>query len=107
MELTQLAKEMLRLEEQAALIGRLLKGADEELLELVAGAWAPLRPKGYTAARWSAWWIEWLVECSERLPPAEAHVPAVPSRVDQGENWTRPEPLLTSHQHDDVIGCGI
>jgi hypothetical protein len=100
MELTQLAKEMLALEQQAAVVGRLLREADEELLEQVASAWAPLKPRSYQQRRWDAFWIAWLQECGDR-------VPVVSSRVDHGENWTCPEPLLRSHQHDDVIGCGV
>ena len=100
MELTQLAREMLALEQQAAAVGRLLQGADQELLEQVASAWAPLMPRSYQQRRWSAFWLAWLQECGDR-------VPVVPSQAKQGENWTCPEPLLTTHQHDDVIGCGI
>ena len=97
MELTQA---LAQLEAAAAAVGRLLQDADEETVQLVAEAWGPLMPKGYQARRWHPFWIEWLQDCAER-------VPVVPSQAKHGENWTRPAPLLTSHQHDDVIGCGI
>ena len=96
MELTQA---LAQLEAAAAAVGRLLPD-DAEGLKLVAEAWGPLMPKGYQARRWHPFWIEWLQDCAER-------VPVVPSQAKHGENWTCPEPLLTSHQHDDVIGCGI
>ena len=97
MELTQA---LAQLEAAAAAVGHLLQDADEETVQLVADAWAPLKPKGYQARRWDCYWIGWLRECAER-------VPVVPSRAKHGENWTCPEPLLRSHQHDDVMGCGI
>ena len=104
----ELARELNRLEQQAAVVGRLLRNADEATIQQAVAGWAPLKPKSYQPRRWDAFWLEWLVECSERLPPAEAErVPVVPSRVDQGENWTCPGPLLRSHQHDDLMGCGI
>ncbi len=97
MELTQA---LAQLEAAAAAVGRLLQDADEETVQLVAEAWAPLRPFGCPRPRWQHYWLEWLRECAER-------VPVVPSQAKHGENWTRPAPLLTSHQHDDVIGCGV
>ena len=103
----ELARELNRLEQQAAVVGRLLRHADEATIQQAVAGWAPLKPKSYQPRRWDAFWLEWLVECSERLPPAEAHVPVVPSQAKQGENWTSPEPLLRSHQHDDLMGCGI
>jgi hypothetical protein len=86
MELTQLAKEMLLLERQAGVVGRLLKGADQELLEAVAGAFGPLKPRSYQQRRWDAFWIAWLQECSERVPCANQT-----GGVDTAENggdWT-------------------
>ena len=88
------------LEQAAAAVGHLLQDADDALLAEVASAWGPLMPKGYEARRWHPFWIAWLQECADR-------VPVVPSQAKHDENWTRPEPLLTSHQHDDVMGCGI
>jgi hypothetical protein len=95
----ELTTALAQLEQAAAAVGRLLPD-DDEGLKLVAEAWGPLMPKGYQARRWHPFWIAWLQDCAER-------VPVVPSRVTHGENWTGPEPLLTSHQHDDVMGCGI
>lgn len=104
----ELAQALNRLEQAAAAVGELLRDADEETIQQVVAGWAPLRPKGYQARRWDNYWLGWCVECSERLPPAEAdRVPVAPSQAEQGETWTCPEPLLTTHQHDDVMGCGI
>lgn len=68
MELTQA---LAQLEAAAAAVGRLLPD-DEETLKVVADAWAPLKPKGYQARRWDCYWIGWLRECADRLPPGEA-----------------------------------
>jgi hypothetical protein len=96
MELTQA---LAQLEAAAAAVGRLLPD-DDEALKVAAEAWAPLRPFGCQRSRWQGYWIAWLKECAERVPVS-------PSRAAHSENWTCPEPLLTSHQHDGVMGCGI
>jgi hypothetical protein len=102
MELTQLAKEMLALEQQAAVVGRLLKDADEELLEEVAGAWAPLMPKTYHWRRWSGFWIAWLQECSERVPCANRTCGV--DTPENGGNWTTdwPQPFSDGLMHPVV-----
>ncbi len=69
MELTQA---LAQLEAAAAAVGHLLQEADEELLAEVAGAWSPLRPRGYQQRRWDVYWLQWLRECAERLPVGEA-----------------------------------
>ena len=68
----ELARELNRLEQPAAVVGRLLRDADEATIQQAVAGWAPLKPKSYQPRRWDAFWLEWLVECSERLPPAEA-----------------------------------
>ena len=68
----ELARELNRLEQQAAVVGRLLRDADEATIQQAVVGWAPLKPKTYQPRRWDAFWLEWLVECSERLPPGEA-----------------------------------
>ena len=67
MELTQA---LAQLEAAAAAVGHLLPDDPEQLKE-VAGAWAPLKPQGYQARRWDRYWIEWLQDCADRLPPAD------------------------------------
>ena len=86
MELTQLAREMLALEQQAAVVGRLLKDADEELLDEVAGAWAPLMPKSYHWRRWSGFWFAWLQECGDRIPCANQACGV--DTAENGGDWT-------------------
>lgn len=69
---SELITALQELEQAAAAVGHLLPD-DPEQLKKVAGAWAPLMPdKGYQARRWHRFWLEWLRDCSERLPPAEA-----------------------------------
>jgi hypothetical protein len=67
-DLTTALKE---LEAAAAVVGHLLQDADDALLAEVAGAWGPLMPKGYQARRWHPFWIAWLQDCADRLPPAD------------------------------------
>ena len=98
MELTQLAREMLRLEEQAGVVGRMLRDADEELLQQVAGAFGPLMPRSYQQRRWSAFWLAWLQECGDRIPCANQA-----GGVDTAENggdWTMD---WTQHPRDGVV----
>ncbi len=64
MELTQA---LAQLEAAAAVVGHLLPD-DDEVLKVVADAWAPLKPKGYQARRWDTYWIAWMKECADRLP---------------------------------------
>ena len=97
MELTQA---LTQLEAAAAAVGHLLQDADEETVQLVVDAWAPLMPRGYQARRWHPFWIAWLQDCAER-------VPVVPSQAKHGENWTCPALLLRTQKRDDVMGCGI
>ena len=68
----ELARELNRLEQQAAVVGRLLRHADEATIQQAVAGWAPLKPKSYQPRRWDAFWLEWLAECSERLPSGEA-----------------------------------
>lgn len=67
-----LGDELLKLEQQAAVVASYLDPDDEELLEQVADAWAPMpacgTTKGTTAAqrqRWRRQWIDWLFSCAE------------------------------------------
>jgi hypothetical protein len=66
-----LGDELLALEQQAAQVASYLHDADEELLQQVADAWAPLPNtiKGSNRAqreRWRLDWVAWLVECGDR-----------------------------------------
>lgn len=67
MELTQA---LMQLEAAAANVGHLLPDGDEAL-KVVADAWAPLKPRNYSAIRWDAFWLAWLKDCADRLPVAE------------------------------------
>ena len=87
----ELITALMELEAAAARVGHLLPDSEEGLAE-VSEAWAPLVPPGCQRSRWHRFWAAWLRDCADRLPPAEAHVPVVPSQAKQGENWTCPEP---------------
>ena len=67
MELTQA---LMQLEQAAAAVGSLLPDGDEAL-KVVADAWAPLKPRNYSAIRWDAFWLAWLRDCADRLPATE------------------------------------
>jgi hypothetical protein len=67
----ELITALVALEQAAAAVGHLLPD-DDEALQVVAAAWGPLRPKGGQRERWDAYWIAWLQDCADRLPPAEA-----------------------------------
>lgn len=66
----QIADALIALEQQAAVVGRLLEDADEAMLDQVAAAWAPLRPLKQPQTRWQRFWLDWLRDCAERLPAA-------------------------------------
>jgi len=66
----ELITALVALEHAAADVGRLLPD-DDEALQVVADGWGPLMPKGYQARRWSEFWLQWLQDCAERLPPAD------------------------------------
>ena len=67
MELTQA---LMQLEQAAAAVGSLLPDGDDAL-KVVADAWAPLKPRNYSAIRWDAFWLAWLRDCADRLPATE------------------------------------
>jgi len=76
-----LGDELLRLEQQAATVASYLDPDDEELLQQVADAWAPMPGYGCSITqrkRWQRNWVEWLFEAAERW---EAR-PAEPSADD-------------------------
>lgn len=66
----QLAEQLILPEQQAAQCAALLDGADEELLEMVGKAFAPLPVlKGSNQAtrdRWARTWIAWVADCGDR-----------------------------------------
>lgn len=75
-----------RLEQQAATVASLLDFDDDDLVQEVADAFAPLPLElRYTGPkqrdRWRRQWCEWLVECGSRW---EARPPAHPSGEDLG-----------------------
>jgi len=67
---SELITALQELEQAAAAVGHLLPD-DDEALQVVADAWGPLMPKGYQPRRWSGFWLQWLRDCAERLPPAD------------------------------------
>jgi hypothetical protein len=82
----ELTQALAQLEAAAAAVGRLLQDADEETVQLVAEAWAPLRPFGCPRPRWQHYWLEWLRECAERVPCANrAGATETPAN---GADWT-------------------
>ena len=64
-----LNEELLRLEQQAAVVASYLDPDDEELLQAVADAWAPFPTTQCSITqrkRWALNWIEWLFEAASR-----------------------------------------
>lgn len=63
---------LLALEQQAAQVASYLHDADEELLQQVADAWAPLADDSRYSnpaqrQRWRRDWVRWVLECAERF----------------------------------------
>lgn len=76
-----LSDDLLRLEQQAAVVASYLDPDDQELLQRVADAWAPMPTTQCSITqrkRWALNWIAWLFEAASRW---EAR-PAEPSADD-------------------------
>jgi hypothetical protein len=62
---------LLALEHQAAVVASFLDPDDDELLQQIADAWAPVpnATKGSNRAqraRWRREWLSWVLECGDR-----------------------------------------
>lgn len=96
-----LSDALLELEQQAAIVASFLDPDDEELLQQIADAWAPLPViKGASQSqrrRWQRDWIAWLLEAAERW---EAR-PAEPSADDLHRlliRWATGTPPARRHE---------
>lgn len=67
-----LMERLMALEAAAAACGELLGDADEELLQLVADAFAPTMPKGHRRSTWNGYWFRWLKRCATTAVSPEA-----------------------------------
>lgn len=105
MNAEQLAAELIALERQAGRVGVLLQQAGPELVEHALEAFGP-KPVAHRREVWRRYWLGWIDRCAEQLEHARPawDVPPDQSQVNQPETWTRPEPLLRTHQNDGIVG---
>lgn len=88
-----LVEHLHRLEVQAATVAALIDFDDEDLVQQVADAWAPL-PAGFSTSkqvkrRWRAQWCEWLKDCADRWEGRPPEHPAGEDVADLLLVWCR------------------
>jgi hypothetical protein len=67
----ELIMALMRLEEAAAAVGRLLPAEmDPEQQQQLVSAFGAHPLKGMRRDRWGGFWLQWLRDCAERLPCA-------------------------------------
>ena len=82
-----------QLEQQAATVAALIDFDDEDLVQQVVDAWAPV-PNGYqpskaTRDRWRRMWLAWLLDCGDRWEQRPPEHPAGEDVADLLLAWAR------------------